>query len=84
MPFFSMYTVLNDMTPNDSKAGASYRECYPESELCKMCPNDFDLGAKIRTLTEVEFNKITYPESSWSAEEEGIMPRETKPAFATF
>ena len=62
MPFFSMYTVLNDMTPNDSKAGESYRESYPESQLCKMYPNDSDLGAKIRTLTEAEFNKVTYPE----------------------
>ena len=79
-----MYTVLNDMTPNDSKAGESYREYCPESQLCKMYPNDSDLGAKIRTLTEAEFNKVTYPESSWTAEEEGIMPRETKPAFATF
>lgn len=61
MPFFSTYNLLVHMTPNDAKAGSLYRESHPESKLCKLYSNDHDLGAKIRTLSESEFNDFTYP-----------------------
>tara|TARA_R110001599_G_scaffold267339_3_gene468212 strand:+ start:1392 stop:1574 length:183 start_codon:yes stop_codon:yes gene_type:complete len=58
--FFHFYNLIA-LIPNNSSLGSEYREAYPQSKLCKMHPNDSDLGAELRTLDCVEFEDITFP-----------------------